>query len=59
MALSRRSIDAWNRRDIDALIELTDPACTWKPRLEAMTDGQKYEGHASWRRYFEDICPTL
>ena len=54
--LSRRSLDAWNRQDIGALIELTDPACTWEPALEATTDGRRYEGHAGWRQYFQDLA---
>jgi ketosteroid isomerase-like protein len=54
--LTRRSVDAWNRQDIGALTELTDPACTWEPALEAATDRRRYEGHAGWREYFQDLA---
>jgi hypothetical protein len=30
--------DAWNRQHVETIIELTDPACTWQPAIEATAD---------------------
>jgi ketosteroid isomerase-like protein len=49
-------MDAWDRRDVEAVIELSDPEAVWSPPLEAITEGRTYRGHAGARQYFEDLA---
>ena len=52
------SIDAFNRRDLPALLDLIDPDVEWVP-LRAVLDGDVYRGHEGVRRFIahmdEDI----
>jgi hypothetical protein len=45
--LSRRAVDAWNRQHVETIIELTDPACTWQPAIEATADRTWRDGRAT------------
>jgi ketosteroid isomerase-like protein len=46
--------DAFNERDIAALIELTDPACELRPYLASLIETTSYQGHQGLRDYFDD-----
>ena len=49
--------DAWNRRDVDAVVALWDPNGVWNPALERDMEGRRtYRGHAGVRQYFEDLA---
>ena len=48
--------DAWNRRDVDAVIALWDPEGMWYPALEGATEVRTYHGHAGIRQYHEDLA---
>jgi ketosteroid isomerase-like protein len=54
--LSRRLLDAWNQRDVEATIALADPECVWRPVLEETIEGQTYRGHAGLREYYDDLA---
>jgi ketosteroid isomerase-like protein len=54
--LSKRVLDAWNRRDVEATIALADPELVWHPVLEETIEGQPYLGHPGLRQYFEDLA---
>jgi ketosteroid isomerase-like protein len=54
--LSKRVVDAWNRRDVEATVALSDPGVVWHPVLEETVEGETYRGHAGLRRYFEDLA---
>jgi ketosteroid isomerase-like protein len=54
--LSKRVVDAWNRRDVEATIALEDPEVVWDPVLEETVEGQAYRGHAGLRQYYEDLA---
>ncbi len=55
--LSLLAVDAWNRRDVEATIGLSDPEIVWYPGLEGITEGRStYRGHAGMRHYFEDLA---
>jgi ketosteroid isomerase-like protein len=54
--LSLHLNDAWNRRDVDAVVALWDPEGVWYPALEGVTEGRTYRGHAGIRRYYEDLA---
>jgi uncharacterized protein len=50
----RRGIDAYNRGDVEALIELSDPEITMVP-VRALLEGGEYRGHEGVRRFIADM----
>jgi len=54
--LSKRVLEAWNRRDVEATIALASPEVVWHPVLEETIDGQTYRGHAGLRQYYKDLA---
>ena len=54
--LSKRVVDAWNRRDVEATVALSDPQGVWHPVLEESIEGETYRGHAGLRQYYEDLA---
>jgi len=52
--LSKRVVDAWNRRDVEATVALADPEVVWHPVLEETIEGEAYRGHAGLRQYYKD-----
>jgi ketosteroid isomerase-like protein len=57
LALFRRCFDAYNRRDVEALVRDLDPRVAWHPALEAMLGGEAtvYRGHDGVRRIFDIV----
>jgi ketosteroid isomerase-like protein len=53
--LTLRAVDAWNRRDAEAWIELWDPEGVWSPAFERITEGRTFRGHAEMRQAFADM----
>jgi ketosteroid isomerase-like protein len=53
--LARRAIDAVNRRDPDALIEMCSDDVEWWPAVTLGTDGEPYRGAAGIRAYIADL----
>jgi hypothetical protein len=47
--LSLRLVDAWNRRDVEAVVGLWDSEAVWHPPLEEITEGREYRGPAGIR----------
>jgi ketosteroid isomerase-like protein len=39
LANARRSIDAWNREDLDAFLETWHPDCEWRPAFPRSLEG--------------------
>src|ERR1700730_1166027 len=56
--LARRGIDAFNRRDIELLGELTTPEFEWFPALPGNVEGGGYRGRAGIARYLEEVAET-
>jgi ketosteroid isomerase-like protein len=52
--IARSVHDAFNRRDIVALLGLLDPEVEWIPML-ATLEGNVYRGHAGVRRWLQDL----
>ena len=50
----RRGIDAYNRGDIEALVELADPEVTMVP-VRALLEGGEYQGHEGVRKFLADM----
>ena len=53
--LHYEAIDAFNRRDLDALLALADPDIEWFPRIAELEGGGPYRGHDGVRRWWEDL----
>jgi ketosteroid isomerase-like protein len=49
-------MDAWNRRDVEAVIALSDPEIVWYPAFERSVEGRPYRGHAGMRQDFEGLA---
>jgi ketosteroid isomerase-like protein len=54
--LNLLALDAWNRGDVEAAVELSDPEIVWYPVIQGFTEGRGYRGHAGMRQYFEDLA---
>lgn len=50
----RRGLDAYNRGDVEAVLETADPDIEFMP-LRSLVVGGSYRGHEGIRRYFEDL----
>jgi ketosteroid isomerase-like protein len=61
IALINRGLEAYNRRDVDALLEYLDPEIEWYPVLPRMLGGTAtvYRGHAGMRQFFKDVDDSL
>ena len=56
MELTLLAVDAWNRRDPEAVVALSDPEIVWYPVFGATVEGRTFRGHAGMRQYFEDLA---
>jgi ketosteroid isomerase-like protein len=50
----RRGLDAYNRGDVEAVLETADPDIEFVP-LRSLIVGGSYLGHEGIRRFFEDL----
>jgi uncharacterized protein len=50
----RRAFDAFNSRDVEGLVAITDPGCEWLP-FRAQLEGITYRGHEGVRRFVADM----
>jgi len=57
----KRAVEAYNRRDIDALLEEMDPEVEWHGGTETLFEGEArvYRGHAGLRQWVRDIDEAL
>ncbi len=53
--IARRLVDAFNRRDAEDLVALTDPDVEWHPSLLA-GPRRAYRGHDELREWMLDLC---
>jgi ketosteroid isomerase-like protein len=52
--VARRSFEAFNARDADELVAVSDPDCEWLP-FRAQLEGTAYRGHDGVRRFLRDM----
>jgi hypothetical protein len=57
--LVRRAVDAFNRRDLDAFVALTDDDVEVIPRSAALEGRDHYHGHDGVRRWLKDLFGSL
>ena len=57
MEAIRRASDAYNRGDIDAVLEELDPEVEWHPLLQVLLGGEAtvYRGHEGVRELYRDL----
>ena len=57
----RRGLEAGNRGDIEALLEVLDPDVVWHSALHALLGGEAtvYRGHDGVRELFRDLFETF
>jgi ketosteroid isomerase-like protein len=48
-----RLADAFNRRDLDAVLAFLDPDVEWEPRSVVLEGGRPYRGHGEFRTWWE------
>jgi ketosteroid isomerase-like protein len=53
----KRGVEAYDLRDIDALLEDLDPDVEWQPVLQVLLWGEAtvYQGHQGVRDWFRDL----
>jgi ketosteroid isomerase-like protein len=56
---TRLVLDAWNRRDAEAMVALWDAEGGWYPALERITESRAYSGHAGVRQYYRDLAQVM
>ena len=52
---ARRVLSAVTDRDVDALLQLTDPEVQWRSFFAALLESGEYRGHDALRQYFRDL----
>ena len=57
--LTYRAMDAFNRRDLAALLELVDPDVESIPYELAVEGGGAYHGHSGFRTWWEDSLAAI
>jgi ketosteroid isomerase-like protein len=59
--LMRRGLDAYNRRNVEAMLELVDPEVEWYAALDVLLGGEAtaYVGRDGIRELFENIDDTF
>jgi ketosteroid isomerase-like protein len=58
LEIVKRGIDAFNRRDVDLLAELTTADFAWIPALPGTVEADGYQGREGMERYFAEIRST-
>ncbi len=53
----KRFLDAYNRRDVEAMLEGLDPEVEWHPAILVPLEGEAtvYRGHEGMRRWVRDL----
>jgi ketosteroid isomerase-like protein len=55
--LSLLATEAFNERDVEAVVRLFSSDCLWIPAMEADAEGDRtYHGHAGLRQYYRDLA---
>ena len=57
--LTHRAADAFNRRDLDAFLELMDPEIEFTTRFASPEDDPQYRGHDGIREWWADLLTVF
>ncbi len=57
VAAFKRGVEAFERRDVEAVLQVLDPKVEWHPALHAMLGGEAtiYRGHEGIRMLFREV----
>lgn len=53
--LHQRQLDAFNRRDLEAVLALADAEMEFSPAVLRLEGGRVYRGHDGLRRWWDDL----
>src|ERR1700676_881527 len=56
--LARRAVEAFNRRDVDGVMECVNPDFEWFPAMPAASGGEPFRGREGIEAYIRDIGDT-
>jgi ketosteroid isomerase-like protein len=58
---AKRALEAYNRRDVEALLEYLDPEIEWHPALPVLLGGEAtvYRGYDGVREFFRETDDVL
>jgi ketosteroid isomerase-like protein len=54
----RRAFDAFDRRDVDGLVDLTTAHVEWFPAMPGIVAGDSFRGRVGVEQYFEGLAET-
>jgi ketosteroid isomerase-like protein len=57
--LLRKSVEAYNRRDIEAMLEVWHPEMEWYPFTVQAEGGEAYQGHEGLKQWFANVNATF
>lgn len=58
VAVIKRVFEAFSERDVESMIELTDPDVLFEPAPTFARPHRSYVGHSGMRQYFADVSDT-
>jgi ketosteroid isomerase-like protein len=59
LELARQGMDAWNRRDVDAMLEMSSPDLEFLPAIAVGVEGGgSIRGEEDFRRFFAGLTET-
>jgi ketosteroid isomerase-like protein len=56
--IAKRAVDAYNRRDVDALADTTSPDFELFPAMDAAVEGEAFRGREGLETYFREVGAT-
>ena len=59
VALFRKAIDCYNRRDIEAMLVIWHPEAEWYPFTAQVEGDDAYHGHEGLRRWWANVDATF
>jgi ketosteroid isomerase-like protein len=59
LALAREVLDALGRRDLERMIELSDPGVEWHSFFAELRVGGVYRGHDGLKQYVRDLADAF
>jgi ketosteroid isomerase-like protein len=57
--LFRRAIDCYNRRDLEAMLEMWHPEAEWYPFTAQVEGDDAYQGHEGLRQWWANVDATF
>ena len=59
VALFRKAIDCYNRRDLESMLQIWHPEAEWYPFTAQVEGDDAYHGHEGLRRWWANVDATF